>query len=154
MDETKYKKTKEEAKALYKSNPSIYNPYFKIKIILNSDGFHHLQFSARRERTKKEQYLKFSFLKYGLEILRNAGTVQEYRELYSPIGNKRSSDGAVSMKKVFYWGFIGIVGERRLKVRLVVRRIGDGNYTFWSVMPYSKIKNGKQKLFQDGIDEE
>ncbi len=149
-----FNKIKEVAKEIYNSQKSIYNPYFKEEVILNSDGFHHLQFSARRERGKSEQILKFNCLKYGLEILRKAGTVQEYRELLSPIGKPRKSDGAVSFKNVKYWGFIGILGERKIKIRLVIRKVGDGNFTFWSVMPYSKIKNGKQKLFSEGIDEE
>jgi hypothetical protein len=41
---------KEKAKAIYLAKKEIYNPYFQKNIILNSDGFHHLQFSARSER--------------------------------------------------------------------------------------------------------
>jgi len=58
------------------------------------------------------------------------------------------------MKNVEYWGLIAIVGQRGLKVRTVLRRVGDGNITFWSVMFYSKIKNGNQKLFTEGIEDE
>lgn len=46
------------------------------------------------------------------------------------------------------------MGEKRIKVRTVLRRVGVGNITFWSVMPYSKIKNGVQRMYTDGIEDE
>src|SRR5206468_2243105 len=116
---------------------------------LNSDGFHHLQFSARRERNKREQLLKFSLLPLALEIIKKSGTVQEYRKLLTPIGKPSVRSGAIPMKEVEYWGLVAIVGENKIKVRTVLRRIGDGNITFWSVMPYSKIKNGNQHMYTE-----
>lgn len=58
------------------------------------------------------------------------------------------------MKEVEYWGLVAIVGTKQIKVRAVLRRVGDGNITFWSVMPYSKIKDGKQRMFMEGIEDE
>ncbi len=145
---------KEKAKALFTAQREIYNPYFKTTVILNSDGFHHLQFSARRERDKKEQLFKFSLLPLGLELIRKSSTIQEYRKLLTPIGKKSARDGATPMKEVEYWGLVAIIGEKRVKVRIVLRRVGDGNITFWSVMLYSKRKNGNQKLFSEGIEDE
>jgi hypothetical protein len=103
---------------------------------------------------KKEQLFKFSLLPYGLEIIKKAGTIQEYRKLLTPIGKKSATDGAVPMKEVEYWGLVAIVGPKGVKMRTVLRRVGNGNITFWSVMLYSKIKNGNQKLFTDGIEDE
>jgi hypothetical protein len=145
---------KEKAHAIFTAQKTIRNPYFQTDVILNSDGFHHLQFSARRERNKREQLLKFRLLPLGLEIIRKSGTIQEYRRLLTPIGKPSARDGSVPMKNVEYWGLVAIVGENKIKVRTVLRRVGDGNITFWSVMPYSKIKNGQQKMFTDGIEDE
>ena len=72
---------KEKAHAIYSSQKSIYNLYLDKEVILNSDGFHHLQFSARRERDKREQLLKFSLLPLALVIIRNSGTLQEHRKM-------------------------------------------------------------------------
>jgi hypothetical protein len=58
---------KKEIQELYIKQNSIYNRYFKCSVIFNSDGFHHLQFSARRERDKREQLLKFSLLPLALK---------------------------------------------------------------------------------------
>ncbi len=153
-NEKDFNERKEKAHSLYVSQKEIYNPHFQKPIILNSDGFHHLQFSARRERNKKEQVLKFSLLPIALEIIRKSGTIQEYRRLLTPIGKKSAHDGSIPMKHVEYWGLIAIIGTKQRKVRAVLRRVGDGNITFWSVMPYSRIKNGYQKLFSEGIEDE
>jgi hypothetical protein len=149
-----FNQRKEKAKTIFAAQKSVYNPHFKTDIILNSDGFHHLQFSARRERNKKEQILKFNLLPLALEIIRKSGTVQEYRKLLTPIGKRSPRDGSIPMKEVEYWGLVAIVGEKQIKVRTVLRRVGDGNITFWSVMPYSKIKGGQQKVFTAGIEDE
>ncbi len=98
--------------------------------------------------------LKFSLLPFALEIIKKSGTIQEYRKILTPIGKKSSSDGAVQMKNVEYWGLIAIIGINDRKVKTILRRVGDGNITFWSVMPYSKIKNGNQRLFTEGIEDE
>jgi len=74
-----FSQRKEKAKTIYNRQKSVSNPYLKSQVILNSDGFHHLQFSARRERDKKEQLLKFSLLPLAIQIIKNAGTLQEFR---------------------------------------------------------------------------
>jgi hypothetical protein len=58
------------------------------------------------------------------------------------------------MKEVQYWGLVALVGEKQIKVRAVLRRVGDGNITLWSVMPYSKMKQGHQEVFTEGIEDE
>jgi hypothetical protein len=149
-----FNERKEKARVIYTAQKTVYNPYFQERVVLNSDGFHHLQFSARRERTKREQLFKFSLLPLGLEIISKAGTIQEYRKLLTPIGKRSPHDGSIPMKNVEYWGLVAIIGARGIKMRTVLRRVGDGNITFWSVMLYSKIKNGNQKLFTENIEDE
>ncbi len=145
VEEEYFNKIKNKAIEDYNREKEIYNPYFKQKIILNSDGFHHLQFSTRKEGNKKEQLLKFSLLEEAIQIIKASGTIQEYRPpLLTPVG-KRNSHGEIKMKEVEYWAMIAIIGKRQLKVRVVLKRIGNGNIVFWSVMPFSKIKKGKQK---------
>jgi hypothetical protein len=148
-----FNRHKEKARQIFSTQKTIYSPYFKIGIVLNSDGFHHLQFSARTERTRREQLLKFSLLPLGLDIIKRSGTIQEYRRLLTPIGKPAALNGAIPMKEVEYWGLIAIVGENKIKMRTILRRVGNGNITFWSVMLNSKIKNGRQKIFNEGIED-
>ena len=150
-DTDRFLATKQKAHALYIAQRELWCPYFKIKIILNSDGFHHLRFSARRERNRQEQLLKFRLLPLALEVIRASGTIQEYRNALVPVGAPSSRTGAVSMKEVEYWGLRAIVGQKKLRIRVILRRVGNGNITFWSVMPDVKIKDGKQRLFDPDI---
>ena len=99
MDLEYFKKRLEETRQLYNSKRSIYNPYFKSEIILNSDGFHHLQFSARRERNKEEQLLKFNLLPLAIKIIKNSGTLQEYRKDLMAVGKKSKRDGLRANEK-------------------------------------------------------
>ena len=139
---------KYRAEAIFNKQKDIYNPYFQTRIVLNSDSLHHLQFSARRERDKNEQLLKFSLLPLALEIIKKSGTIQEYRKILTTFGSK-GKDGLLKTKVVEYWGMVAIVGENRIKIKVILKRIGNGNIIFWSVMPYSKLKN--QRLV-DGDD--
>ena len=155
VDPAYFEERKEKARALYSAERAIYCPYFETRVVLNSDGFHHLQFSARRERPKREQLLKFRLLPLALQVLRRSGTVQERRETLAPVGRRSPRDGSVPMKTVLYSGFVAIVGGRNpIRIRVVTRRVGDGNTAFWSVMPDVKIKGGRQKLYPANIDDE
>jgi hypothetical protein len=154
MDEKYYQDKRERARELYDAHRTVHSPFFDEDIVLNSDGFHHLRYSARRERNKEEQILKFTLLPLGLNILKTATTLQEYRKLLSPVGNKARRDGAVTMKPVEWWGFVAIFVKQDIKVRAIVRKVGDGNLHFWSVMPYSKLKAGRQRMFTEGIEDE
>ncbi len=154
MDPAYFEGKKQKAKEIYDTQRAIYSPYFESQVVLNSDGFHHLQFSARRERSKQEQLLKFTLLPLGLSIIKKSATLQEYRKLLSPVGKKSPRDGLATMKMVEWWGFVAIFVKQDIKVRVVVRKVGDGALHFWSVMPYNKLRSTGQKLYTDGIEDE
>ena len=156
MEDAYFEEKKNKAQDIYAAQRTIHNPYFRDDIVLNSDGFHHLRFSARRERNREEQVLKFTLLPLGLHILKTATTLQEYRRLLSPVGKPSHRDGLTPMKLVEWWGFVAIFVEQELKVRVIVRKIGDGKLHFWSVMPYTKVRRGDyiQNWSTQGIEDE
>ena len=154
----KYLRLKEKAEQIFQENPLVYCPYLQEQITLNSDGFHHLRYSARRERNKKEQMLKFSLMPLAIKVIKKSGTIQEYRKSLTQVGKKSEKDGLAPMKPVEYWGFVAIVGERSLiKIRVILRRIGDGKIIFWSVMPAIKLTRDELKkmrnLAKEGIED-
>lgn len=151
MDLEYFNSRKEKVREIYNKQKTIFNPYLQVQVVLNSDGFHHLQFSDRRERSKEEQLLKFNLLSLALDVIKKSGTLQEYRK--EPIrAGRPSRDGLSATKIAEYFGFVAIVGEKKIKIRVIVRRIGDGNFTFWSVMPDSKLRGG-QRLYDMGIED-
>lgn len=152
INDSYFEQRKERARSIYNIQKNIHNPYLEIEVIFNSDGFHHLQFSARRERNKKEQLLKFSLLPLAIKVIKKSGTLQEYRKDIVAVG-KKGNDGFRKTKEVQYWGFVAIIGEQKIKIRVILRKIGDGNVIFWSVMPDSKLKGG-QRLYNVAIEDE
>ena len=87
-----------------------------------------------------------------LKIIRKSGTIQEHRKGLIVIG-QTGKDGLRKTKNVEYWAFVAIVSDSEIKIRVILRRVGDGNVIFWSVMPDSNLKKG-QKLYTDGIEYE
>lgn len=150
-------KLKDKAKKIFEGNLLVFCPYFDTHITLNSEGFHHLQFSNRHERTKDEQNLKFSLLPLAIAIIKKSGTIQEYRAGLCEFG-KKGKDGFIKTKNVEYWGLEAIVGENKIKVRTILRRIGDGKIIFWSVMPTVKLNCDKleimRSLAKKGIEDD
>jgi len=155
--EDRHIKLKDRAKKIFEENPLVFCPYFGDRITLNSEGFHHLQFSNRHERTKDEQNLKFSLLPLAIAIIKKSGTVQEYRTKIDKIG-KKGKDGFTKTKNFEYWGMEAIVGENKIKVRTILRRVGDGKIIFWSVMPTIKLNRDKleimRSLAKKGIEDD
>lgn len=147
-DNLKLKECLEKAKIIYTRSNEINCLYFQNKIVLSSDGFNHLQNKPNRmPRNVNEQIVKLSLLKKALDILPKCGTLQEYRELLEKSG-KFDRNGFYQMKKVQYWGFHAILNNKKLKIKVILRQVGDGKITFWSVMPY------KKSLYSQGIDED
>lgn len=156
----RYDEAKEKTKQIFQKNPNIHCPYFNQEITFNSDGFHHLQFSDRRERNKDEQILKFNLLPLALKVIRKSGTLQEYRKGLVAAGKKSARDGLTSMKMVQYWGLVAITGDENnpIKIRVILRQMGDGKITFWSVMPAMKLTRDmvdfRRNLAKKGIEDD
>lgn len=131
-----FAKAKKEAEALYFSVEKLRCPALQEDIYFSSDGFHHLQFDGTRsERTKTVQKNKMLCLKEAIDILRKTTTIQEYRTSIQPVG-KSDSKGYRQTKEVYYYAFHAITDFRRIRrINIVVKKIGNGHYHFWSVMP-------------------
>ena len=111
--------------------------------------------TRRDPRSKPEQMLKFRLAPLALEVIRKSGTVQEYRKIWQAVGKPAARDGARAVKEVEYWGLVAIIGPRPTKVRVILRRVGDGNVVFWSVMRGSKIlRDGAQRLAPDNLEDD
>ena len=143
----------EKTREIYSKNSEIWCPYFSSNITLNSDGFNHLLNKPNRlPRNINEQLLKLSLVEKALNVVRKSGTLQEYRDRIEKTG-KPGRDGFCKTSRVQYWGFHAILGDqRKIKIVVVLRKVGDGKLTFWSVLPHKKFNN--QKLYSEGIEEE
>ncbi len=132
------KKLKEKTKVLYEKTPSIHNPYLEQMIDFNSDGFHHFQYNTLgSERNKRAQIDRYRLFPLAPTIIKKAGIVQQHRKTVGAIGRKRH-DGFRLTKVIEDWCFISLMpfGNKEIMIKTVLRKIGDGNVNFLSIMPY------------------
>ncbi len=127
-----FKELLREKRAWYKTIGKVYCSILKEYVIFNSKGFYHLRYDTHeKERAVKEQIYKFNLLPLVIPVIKNATKVFDYKkqEYSKPLG-----------KYYEIWEFREVMGEKSpTEVSVVLRRIGDGNITFFSVY------NRKQK---------
>lgn len=114
---------RQKARQFYKQIGFVYCPYLTERIYFNSEGFNHLRYRGpRKERDFKVQELRYRLLYLAPRLLELTHTLQEYEE--------RSFEYS---KITSFFGFIAILD--RWKVKVIVKKTGEGRYTFWSVIP-------------------
>jgi hypothetical protein len=100
------------------------------EVYFNAKGFHHLLFDGSGHvRTLKERQYKLLLIPLIVPVLKNA-TDAIYRKSVERINRKKSSP----KKEIEYWGLVARVGKTNIKVKIILRRVGNGNIIFWSVM--------------------
>lgn len=125
MFDKTHKKFIEEKRTWYKTIGKVWCPILNQNIVFNAKGFYHLRYdSFGKERTKQEQKYKLGLLPLVIPVIKCATNIHEYKkEQYSkPLG-----------KHFEIWELKEIVGQQRLLVSVVLRRIGNGDITFLSV---------------------
>lgn len=134
-----FEQIKQKAETYYKSLKPMICPIFNEMIYFTSDGFHHLRFdNTRAERSKVVQRTKLKSLPWAINIIQKTTTVQEFRKNLQIFG-KQGKDGFSKTVEVKYWAFIAITNiEKALRIRVIVRQVGNGQKHFWSVMPFWK----------------
>ena len=80
FDPVRYEQARKRTEEIFNAQKTIRNPYLDADVLFTSNGHHHLRYSARSERNKREQILKFSLFPLAIAIIKNSGTLQEYRK--------------------------------------------------------------------------
>jgi len=152
-----YKKLKQEVEMQYKQINSVYSPALKTDIIFNANGLYHLHYdNTRTERNKSVQFNKLRFFGNAVDVIRAATTIQEYRRNICPIGKKKNGRFIkTSLVEWFaFWAIISFV--KSIRIRVIIRRVGgnNGQYHFWSVMPFWKLQNKKRIIGLSDLEDE
>jgi len=89
-----------------------------------------------RPRSIGEQMYKMGLLPLAIPVIKNATNI-EYRKARATISRKKK-DGKMLVKDIEYWGLTDHVGKQNVKVKVVLRRIGNGKIIFWSIIKKQK----------------
>ena len=139
MSDDGFNQLKEETEEYYGSIDHIKcSALNNASIHFTSEGLNHLKYSKKKPRTKEVQANKFKLLKKGVALLEKTTTIQEYSERTELVVKKKHKKLVKEWLPVGYWGFIGIIGGTRVKV--VVKRVDNSKYMFWSVIPTWQTK--------------
>ncbi len=129
-----YSEIRKYSKELYDTFSKVFSPALGQYIHFTSNGFNHLIYkSAKKERDKKTQILRFDLIKRAKIILERSTTFQEFEEEmeYTRV-NRYGKYQSVNLV-VKYWGFVAIID--RFRVKVVVRQVGNSKAEFYSVIP-------------------
>lgn len=147
VDLIAFRALRAKADTYYRNLKPVHCPYLKGQVKFTADGWHHLRYDgSRSERPKVIQAIKFRLLlNYVADTIRGGGNLQYYREMLQPVGHV-GRDGLRRTSTVRYFAFEALDIDKRIRFRVVVRKIGEGEPHFWSVMPRWKYKKeGKTK---------
>ncbi|MFZ4500236.1 MAG: hypothetical protein ACOYMZ_01910 [Minisyncoccia bacterium] len=132
---TAFKKLLEERRKEYHTWVPIYCPALRTYVFFNAKGFTHLRFKTdNTPRAPKEAMYKLGLLPLVRSVIHNATAIEKYEQRVAPVGGSRKK----VLKEMQYWGITEVVGKQQVKIKVVLRKIGDGEHIhFWSVMKLS-----------------
>ncbi len=117
---------KERVKENYTKISRIYCGCVKEYVFFNAQGFNHLLYRfSGKPREINEQVYKLQLFKFVPGVVRSTVSIDEVRYEIGAASRKKNA----SMKKITY---IAIIGPSKIKV--ILKKVGNGNFTFWSVM--------------------
>lgn len=132
-----FKKFIEKQRKYYKSIGSIVCPILQETINFTSDGFEHLLYKGNRKPRKlSERFMKLKCLEHVPEVIKKADVISETRRSEKRIKGK--------IKKVIFHELIYEI-KKGTQIRVVVEKIGNGNFHFLSVMPHNKRSKPKKR---------
>ena len=144
------------AEEKYSQFGEVNNPYLQGKVIFNAKGREHLKFKAKhRARSHQDQWIRFKLLKFAPEVIKLSRTLQGIAKAKSFELNRSNQRNEMILTDVIYYEFISVIDER-IRVRVIIKKIGAAQPFFWSVIPFWKNnnKNEMEKLINYGNPEE
>lgn len=120
-----FRKFVKKKREFYKTIRPFYCPVLKETVFFNSKGFYHLRYDGTgRARTVSEQKYKMGLLPLAVPVIKNAKKIEKFEQRYSKKLKKNEE----------IWVLKEIVGKQNTIVKVILRRIGNGKITFFSIM--------------------
>ena len=133
-DLSAYDKLRDDAQALFATTKPVISPALNEQVFFTAEGFNHIIFKGnRRMREYPSQVMRFKLLPRAIRLIGHANVFQEFEETVKQFQVKSRKKRVTKSKPVRYWGIIAIFEGRKIKV--ILRRIGEGQLHFWSIVP-------------------
>src|SRR3989344_7928522 len=120
-----YEELLREERLKYKETAVAHCPIIGANVHFTSKGFHHLLFDGTgRPRSKKMRMYRLGLLPLLKPVLFNATKIEKY---IPPHYSAKLS------QMVEYWNLKAVVGKQKTVVTVILRKVGNGNITFYSI---------------------
>jgi hypothetical protein len=141
-----YERQKAAAHALYVGTKPTLSPALGERVSFTAEGFNHILFKgSRSERERPSQIMRFKLLPRAIRLIAHSNTFQEFEEKSREYEVKVRKKRRLKTKLVRYWGIIAIFEERKIKV--ILRKIGNGQLHFWSIVPAWTTNKHRDVMF-------
>lgn len=120
----RYKDLLKERRSWYRNIKKIYCPILRQYVFFTSKGFHHLTYPGGKMRPIREQMYKLGLLPLAIPVIKKAKKVYRYEKCF------KKNMG----KEVEFWALKEVVGKQKIVVKVILRKVGTGKITFFSIM--------------------
>ncbi len=125
-----------EVKTSYEGIGRVFCPILNSYIHFNSEGFNHLIYkSNRKKRNVKEQLYKLRLFKLVIPAIKNSKVIEEWRFM-GETGNPND---------IQFYAITHKCGKKPVPIRVIIKRAGDGEFNYHSVMGFWKKKKPRKK---------
>ncbi len=150
--EPDYYQIRKDAHEYFMNLKPIYCPALETEIHFCSSGFNHIIYKkGNLERDRSEQIERFQMLPLAMNIIAKTTMIQEQEEISKLMTIKRYKKKFIRTRNVIYYGLIAIIEKRKIKV--ILRKIGNGNVKFWSIIPYYSTSPRRDGMYMKGNPE-
>lgn len=119
----------------YESIGRIFCPVLDSYVFFAAEGYRHLIYkSNRKKRTVKEQCYKLKLFGLVVPVIKQADSIEAWR--FTGLQG--------SGKEIEYYALVHQVGRKPIPLRVIIKRTGDGQFNFHSVM-IKKQRNKKRR---------
>lgn len=134
-DLSNYDKLRADALRYYHTIKPMQCPALGERVHFPAESFNHIIFkNARSERDRSSQIMRFKLLPKAVHLVEVSTVYQEFEETLKQHEVKIRKKRVTKTRRTRYWGLIGIIDGRKIKV--ILRKVGDnGQLHFWSVIP-------------------
>lgn len=144
---------KSEVEEAYQNIGEVSCPYLNSTVAFNAMGLDHLKMKRwNHARNGHDQLIRLKLLHLAPEILKKSHTLQGIEQGNRMERIKINSRWESRMILVSYHEFIGVLSGCRL--RIVVKKVGNSPYYFWSIIPYWKQGDYRKKMFEGNPEED
>jgi hypothetical protein len=116
-----------QQKRLYKALQPCFCLALQTTVHFNSEGFRHLLYSRNRPRNHREKIYRLALINHLTEVITRA-----------PNATQKTHSSPSCIIWVLDWMEVEDQNKKKIKVKVILRKVGNGNVHFLSVMRKKK----------------